>query len=457
MVRHLLLVPIAAVWLGACSRAHDTEGPVGRSPSGTIFEASEETKRDLGVARWGFDDSGDVTTFRGYDASNAQILELRESVDETEDDFTKRITMQMAGTLGSASATIDVGVVVSEDFQSASYSKKTVENTFYGGPGGKVLAHLSSDALAMARKPVPAAAGVVQARSLQPRAEDAGTSLLDGTSELVECCCELANTAAALSAGAGAACALTPGAEGSGLGRSSIAPLALVREKSGRLRIRSPYKGRYNIVDNHCHHAAAANSSSTDGYIGCDGTSSTTTYSGHTINWTHEPAYSHLTPASPNGFCAYEPQGNDATLLSGGVCCFEDSPRADGVPSLTSEDARACIRELCLGQADFEPGGVPPQAFPVGSKPPVPNDCTSSTGSLFSCNACCTDYANFVRGEFDDPDSRLEIADYRKRCAASCQQAETVRNPPPPTDPCAASVLHWLQQRAERAATCEAK
>lgn len=228
----------------------------------------------------------------------------------------------------------------------------------------------------------------------------------------------------------------------------SIRPLAIVRQ-NGRLTVASPWAGPYNIVDNHCHNAAASNSSKTDGYVGCHSTSSTTSYAGHTINWAPNPYQ------SANNFCAYEPQSNGGTISNGSICCFRDTAQPNGAPSLASRDAQSCVSKLCLGQADFTLiGSSRPQAFPAGSTPPLPNDCPSSTTTLGNCNVCCSNLATEISNAFPGDEFKAQIAGYRARCAANCQQAETVRNPPPPSNPCAPSVLQWLQARMNRSTTC---
>jgi hypothetical protein len=450
--RLLVLSPIAmSLLLVACSSGSspDDEPVAGPPPSEpTVFEASAETKRDLGISTWGFDDRSGTTIFHGYDSRNAQVVELRQSADETADPFTKRITMKLTGKLGAASATIDVGVVVSADYQSASYAKTTIENTFDGGIGGKVLAHLSPDSMTMVQKTATGGASLLGTKTLRPEGIDAG-ALIGEQTQLVQCCCELTNATAALSAGAAMSCALTPGGQASVLGAQSIRPLAIVRQ-NGRLTVASPWSGPYNIVDNHCHNAAAANSSKTDGFIGCHSTSATTTYSGHTINWAPSPYQ------SANNFCAYEPQDNGGTISSGSLCCFGDTAQANGAPSLGSHDAQACVSKLCLGQANFGAGGTPPQAFAAGSTPPTPNDCPSSTPTLGNCNICCDNLATSISNSFPQDEYKAQIAGYRTRCAAACQQADTARNPPAPApaDPCAPSVVQWLQAKTNQAATC---
>ena len=59
--RFLLLSPIvASIVLTACSGASSDDEPAGPAPTDPIvFEASAETKKDLGVAKWGFDDAYD--------------------------------------------------------------------------------------------------------------------------------------------------------------------------------------------------------------------------------------------------------------------------------------------------------------------------------------------------------------------------------------------------------------
>lgn len=470
MQRRLLLLPPIALTLilAACSSESPTdEEPVGPAPSEpTMFAASAETKRAIGVALWGFDDSSGTAIYHGYDAKNAQLLELRESVAETADPLMKRVTMKMTGKIGEAAATIDVGIVVSADFQVAEYTKTTIENSFEGGIGGKVLTHLAPDSMAMVQKKAGAAGGggapLVGTKSLKPLGGDAGPLVGDGggSTQLLQCCSELTDATAALGAEAAKSCALLPGGQSTVVGTQSLRPLAIVRE-NGRLTVASPWGGPYNIVDNHCHNAAAENSSKTDGYIGCHSTSSTTTYSGHTINWAPNPY------ESVNNFCAYEPQSNGGTISGGSICCFKDTAASNGSPSLVSRDAQSCVSKLCLGQADYKKGGTPPQAFPAGSTPPTPNDCPSSSPTLASCNTCCSDLAASISTSFPGDEYKDQIAGYRTRCAANCLQADTARKPPAPTptptstpttasgdDPCVTGILQWLQAKNKQSSAC---
>src|SRR4051812_39591489 len=94
--RRVAPVGVGLILIACSSAPAIVDEPVGPRPAEpSVFESSSETKRDLGVTTWGFDDTGDTAVFHGYDTKNAQVLELTESVEETSDPFTKRITMKM--------------------------------------------------------------------------------------------------------------------------------------------------------------------------------------------------------------------------------------------------------------------------------------------------------------------------------------------------------------------------
>ena len=470
-MKSLWLSPLLVV-IVACGSTSPSED-VGPAPTdAVVYDASAETQKDLGIAKWGYTETDDVTTFRGYDAKNARLVEVTQQLDETTDDFTKRLTLTMTGKLGTASAKIDLGVIVSDDYQTTNYSQDTIENTFAGGIGEKVLAHLGPDSDAMAKKAIATdtSGTLLNAKTLHPQ-DDAPTTSTPSTpaqstpvtpggaltqqpTELLMCCADLNTAQVGLGGQVGMSCALQSGGQSRILGGQTIRPEAIARGANGRLAVVSPWSGPYNIVDHHCHNAAASNSSATDGYIGCDATSSTTSYSGHTINWAPNPYQ------SANNFCAYEPQANGGTISGGSICCFHSTAGADGAPALSGHDAQACVTQLCLGQANYTgaAGSTPPRAFPAGSTPQTPNDCPSSSSTLISCNTCCSGLADSIAGHFPQPEFATQVADYRKRCAANCTQADTVRNPPAPTptrtNTCTPSVLQWLQSRLQRQSTC---
>lgn len=181
---------------------------------------------------------------------------------------------------------------------------------------------------------------------------------------------------------------------------------------------------------------AAKNASKTDGYIGCHPTSSTTSYSGHTVNWAPNPT----AEGKAGSYCAYEPQVNGGSEASGRVCCWSGGGVGkEGQPLIDNQAAQDCVKKICGSQADFS-GKTPPVAFPAGQKPLIPNDCASSSKEKGACNTCCTTYADDTIKRFGDPSKYTEQADkdraegyrkqaeeYRKRCSTACTDAELVR------------------------------
>lgn len=440
----------------ACSSSQsgDDVGPAPTDP--VTFEASADTTKDTGIAKWGYDDSTGAQVFHGYDAKNAQLVEVRETFEQV-DETKQRISITMTGRIGTASSTVELGTVVNPDF-SVSYTRDVLQNSFDALETQKVLAHLVPDSVAMANKPTDPAR-LLKTKSIKPKDSpvsdqqsnltgDGGAPLVGEQSELLECCCELQSSNAALGAEAAAACALTSSTQS-----NVINPEELVRQ-NGHLTVRSPWNGPYNIVDHHCHNAAAQNASKTDGYIGCNGQSSTTTYGGHTINWAPNPYQ------SVNNYCMYEPQLNGGLISNGAICCFGDKKNADGSPSLSSNDARSCLNKLCgADQLDYDgkKGLGTPQAFPAGSTPPLPTNCSTAKNTLTDCNSCCTTQADDTAKRFPQAEFTAQIASYRASCARACQNAETVRKPPPPTsDPsaCAAATLRLQQSQLDRSSKC---
>ena len=457
MKKYALLGVLGA--LVACGSS-DPDAPAGPAPTDpVVYDASPETGRELGIVKWGFAaDVGGNSVFHGYGSKNEALVEITQSFDQ-QDEFTKRMTVTMTGRLGEASEKIDFGVVVSDDFQDVSYTETVVENTFATGIPAKVLAHLTPDATAMAAAaPDTGEAPVLlQGQSLHP--SDDNSSLVSKPTTLLQCCSTVSQQSAPIAASSVSNCSLiSPSSSPIRSQSTGLRPDALVVGPNGKPTVQSPWSGPFDIVDHHCHNAAAQNSSTTDGYIACINKSSSTSTQGHTINWAPNPS------GGAGNYCAYEPQSNGGTLLTNSVCCWSGSAGSDGAPLFNTPAAQGCVSSLCLGQADF-PGWfrswyvTPPTAFPAGSKPPTPNDCPSSTDALIGCNSCCTEQADRVGGLFGgDPKYAAQVTAYRKRCAVGCQSAETKRNPSGQSKPnqCTMSTLDWLKSKVGLANACKA-
>jgi hypothetical protein len=256
-----------------------------------------------------------------------------------------------------------------------------------------------------------------------------------------------------------------------GTAGGTIRPRELVLGKDGKPQIKSPWAGPYHIVDNHCHNAAAANSSKTDGYIACVSQSATTSTQGHTINWAPDPSAG----GAKGSYCAYEPQSNGGTAASNSVCCWGGGGVGkSGEPLFDTAGAQGCVKQLCLGQADF-PGWfrswyvTPPTAYPAGSKPLVANDCPGSTDSSKACNACCTRQGDEVMNLFGkDKKYEAQVNEYKKRCSTGCADRDLVRQQEAAkkaqqaqakadAKACLSSALGAKQGGAEAKQTCEKK
>jgi len=463
-LRCLLEIALAATFVIACSDEEE-EGRGGPTPrDALVYAASAETARDVGIVTWGFDERqtsdgrGVVAVFRGYDRGNALVIEIRETVAQV-DFYTKTFALEMSGALASGSSRI---AVIAEwetpEREGLTYRRDEVENTFeQDSIGARVLSHLGPDAIAGQKGtalPGPeSGVSLIGTRNTPP-------PLLDpDAGQLLQCTCvQVLGESAAMAAQTGAQCLL------SGAGQSTttknLSPLALEIAPDGKRIIRSPYElDKQNIVDNHCHHAAAANVSDTEGYIGCVPSASSTSYSGHTISWAPDPAK----PGKSGAYCAYEPGRNGAREgdEKTSICCWEGARGFAGEPALDSKEAQSCVTTLCQGQANFANAAEVPTAHPAGSKPPLPIDCPATKATQKECNTCCSDQAKLVRGLTfvkDDPKRYLpEIKDYQERCAQGCLDRAQSRPTNAQRDPCVESLLQRLLKGVIPAlAACEA-
>ena len=445
-------------------------GPAPTDP--VVYEASAETTRDVGIVRWGHatDANDDATIFRGYGSKNELLVEIRQTLTQ-QGTYTKTFEMKMTGAAGSGSQRIDFVAEWEADGKTMDYVTHVRENTFAAGsPAAKILARLAPDAAAMVAARAKKPTGTL-AKNLRPLDAVPGETtkpeekLVEPTEEpLIECCSQLTNEETASAAAAGTECPLVePTGEGltSGAGTQGvdldleegggIGPRALELGKDKQPVVKSPWAGKYNIVDHHCHNAAQQNSSKTDGYIGCVGESSTTKTQGHTINWAPDPTK----PKTAGAFCAYEPQSNGGTSSSNSVCCWEGTAAKDGAPSFDGAAAQACVTKLCLGQANFK--GTAPKAYAAGSSPPVPNDCPGTTADKAACTTCCTAQADNVNSLFGDKEKyKKQITEYRDRCAVACVDRDKLRKAvQKAAAKCLASLGEWIDDKLDAMRSCQ--
>lgn len=421
-----------------------------------VYDASPETLRDVGIAKWGV--NADASVFTAYGLRNEPLVRIAQTIEEV-DDLTRRFELSMAGPSGSGKEIVEVQARWAADGRSMEYVTTVRENTFVEGTApAKILGHLGPDAQAMVAAAATRESGLtVQGLHAMNGGGDAGL-VAPSETPLVQCCSQLTRESVALSAIPGSECGLlsprsTPMIEG------DVAPKAIVLGADGKPTVQSPWNGKYHIVDHHCHNAAAENASKTDGYIACVAESSSTSTQGHTISWGPDPSKA----GTKGAFCAYEPQSNGGTVASKSVCCWQGNAGSDGAPLFDTTASQDCVKQLCLGQADF-PGWfrswfvTPPKAFPAGSKPPLPNDCPGTTNDKASCTTCCSAQADKVYDLFGTGDAgktyKPQIDEYRTRCAKACLDLDVQRQAKSAADKCAKSLLDELQGKASAKTSC---
>ena len=159
MHRHFRLASLAAsslvIALVIAGCGDDTSDP---APSGenappseaTVFNASGDTKSDLGIVKWGFatDESGDLMTYRGYGEKNEVLATVVQQMDRTSSE--KYVfTMKMTGPSANASETIEFTARPTDDGQNTAIVMLVTENTFgEGSVPARVLTHFQADSAA---------------------------------------------------------------------------------------------------------------------------------------------------------------------------------------------------------------------------------------------------------------------------------------------------------------------
>jgi hypothetical protein len=394
-------------------------------PDPTVYDASPETRADVGIATWGafVDSATSSSIFHGYGPENELLVEIRQTFEQA-DDFRKRFTMTMTGAASGSERIEFVANVGDDDQAEATYTQNVLENTLVAGSvGARILAHLAPDARAISAS---SHVGGEFSGALLPR-----VALTTRSPDLLQCCGGLVRDAEQMAAMAASACPLaSPGkllrsSSAGATGPTEVHPAALVIGADGTPTVQSPWTGPYNIVDYQCHDAAQANVSTTDGYIGCSLSAWTTSYSGHTVNWAPDPSRA----GTPDAFCAYDPMFNGESLGGGiAVCCWQGDTASSGAPLLTSPAAEACMKKLCPGQ--YEPGAA--RAFPPVDTPPVPMQCPFQTTEYAQCTTCCTSQAQQATSVWSGSkdwaaELKDQVADYRKRCSVGCTDAELRR------------------------------
>ncbi|MDB4939262.1 MAG: hypothetical protein JWP87_6234 [Labilithrix sp.] len=140
--------------LVGCGSSSEEETAVAGPPpnEAVVFDASSDTKADLGIAKWGFatDTDGDLMTYRGYGEKNEVLATVVQKLDRS--DPTKyHFTLTMTGPKESASEKIDFSTHPSDDGKDAILVTLVTENTFdEGAVPSRVLAHFKADSASRA-------------------------------------------------------------------------------------------------------------------------------------------------------------------------------------------------------------------------------------------------------------------------------------------------------------------
>jgi hypothetical protein len=146
-----------------------------------VFDASKETKSELGIVKWGFDsrNDGDEMIYRGYGDRNQVLTEVVRRLDRSNDDRWV-LTMTASGKLGSASERVEFHMETKPSGDQEIYATVT-ENSFKEGEGAlKVLMAFKADGTAYA--------------NADEASLTTGGSLVSGTGDqLVDRCQQLAS------------------------------------------------------------------------------------------------------------------------------------------------------------------------------------------------------------------------------------------------------------------------
>jgi hypothetical protein len=123
--------------LAGCGSAEaEDQSIAGPPPSeSTVFEASADTKKELGIEKWGFDtdEAGDKMTYRGYAANNAVLAVVEQKLDAS-DPMHLYFTLSVSGKVGSAVEKIEwYAKPNAEDATKNDVYTHVTENTFEEG------------------------------------------------------------------------------------------------------------------------------------------------------------------------------------------------------------------------------------------------------------------------------------------------------------------------------------
>lgn len=188
--------------LVGCGTSSEEESAPNPPPSeAVVFDASSDTKRELGIEKWGFEtaDDGSFAKYRGYGAKNEVLTEVVQKTDRTEPNKVV-FTMAASGAKGAAKETIEFEVRPAANGTDAEVQMTVKENTFNEGDGpSKVLARFGVDAKAYASADLGAASSLVG---------NGGDQLVDRCKELTTRCNRLLIRDEIAAAGASSECGL---------------------------------------------------------------------------------------------------------------------------------------------------------------------------------------------------------------------------------------------------------
>ena len=132
-----IVVASVVVTMGAlvgCGSASEEEQTIAGPPPSepTVFSSQAETKKELGIDKWGFDtdESGDEMTYRGYGVNNEVIATVKQRLDAS-DPMHLYFTLEVSGKVGNAIEKIEWYAKPSaEDPEKADLYTLVTENSF---------------------------------------------------------------------------------------------------------------------------------------------------------------------------------------------------------------------------------------------------------------------------------------------------------------------------------------
>lgn len=187
--RHSFIPVLVLFSVVACGASDEGDQSIAGPPPSepVVFEASSETKSELGIVKWGFaaDEKG-RSTYRGYGAKNEVIAEVIQTLDQRDPNHVY-FTMTEKDKDGTAVAKVEFYTQKKKDGPDYEVVTLQTENTFEDGKTStKVLVRFKADSAARTGSTTGGSL-TTKARPLEAPAAGGG-QLVDPCKELAEKC-----------------------------------------------------------------------------------------------------------------------------------------------------------------------------------------------------------------------------------------------------------------------------